>query len=133
MTDLPPLPIGTRVRLSAKAIQWGLYRDHPDKHFRLGTIVGGRSLPFVWWDGTKSKGSAYHRSFIEAIEVAETTEPKIHARQLTPCVPDDQASELTKKICALRGKQSAAQIARNLGLKSRNVVIGVWYRNRVRA
>ena len=49
-------------------------------------------------------------------------------RELSPVSAPDDASRLVKLVCSLKGTKSAATIARELELKSRNVVIGIWYR-----
>jgi len=39
-------------------------------------------------------------------------------------------TELVREVCSLKGKTSAAKIAKHFGLASRNVVIGIWHRNK---
>lgn len=39
-------------------------------------------------------------------------------------------TELVREVCSLKGKTSASKIAKHFGLASRNVVIGIWHRNK---
>jgi len=60
-----------------------------------------------------------------------TTEQRIkHApRPILPVTAREGSSELVQHVCSLKGQKSASEIASELGLASKNVVIGIWYRH----
>lgn len=119
---------------SPKRIVYNRYRPAPAA--RVAIILSGIERGLCWREIANEIGKAEDRTLTRkaaqdwahrrGLDVGYVPHRKGCRRKY---VHPTKHGDLIAQVCALKGKKSAAKIAREMNFASRNVVIGIWHRN----